>query len=404
MMANERKDIHGMQETDDFSVLAKSIRKIDSFFKEETAKAVNRNLTARNWLIGFYLFEYEQHGNDRAKYGTHLLKSLAEELNSPSMSAGNLKMYRRFYQEFPMLASPIKDYISERNDIDSILPAQIGQLLLGQFGSNENNCLGTTIHSIGQSAIGQLNEDTIFRRIPYTHLTMLFPIHDPLKRMFYELECVKGTWSAKELKRQIDTNYYERTALSASPEKMSAHIQQQAEHLTLSEVVKSPHVYEFLGLKERDVVEETDLEQAIMDHLQDYLLELGQGFCFEARQKRLLIDDEYFYCDLVFYHRVLKCHVIIELKSHKFSYADLAQLNMYVAYYRKNMMLPDDNPPVGILLCTEVGREQVEYATAGMDQQLFVSRYLLQLPPKKELTQWLNNKIKEFETNNTVKI
>ena len=396
-MANEIERNQDAQDRNDFSVLAKSIHQIDSYFKEETAKAVNRHLTARNWLIGFYLFEYEQHGNDRAQYGTHLIKTLAAELNSPSLSAGNLKMYRRFYQEFPMLAKPIKDYLSDRKNLDGILPAAIGQLLIGQFSGDNDDRLEDAL-AIGQSAIGQLPPDTLFNRMPYTHLTLLFPIQDSVKRTFYELECIKGTWSGKELKRQIDTNYYERTALSATPEKMSAYIQQRAEHLSLAEVVKTPHVYEFLGLKDKDVIEESDLEQSIMNHLQEYLLEMGQGFCFEARQKRLLIDDEYFYCDLVFYHRILKCHIIIELKSNRFNYADLAQLNMYVAYFKKNVMRQDDNPPVGILLCTEVGKEQVEYATAGMDQQLFVSKYLLQLPPKKELAQWLNEEIQNYES------
>ena len=387
-----------MQDRNDFSVLAKSIHQIDCFFKDETAKAVNRHLTARNWLIGCYLFEYEQRGNDRAQYGARLIKTLAAELNSPSLSAGNLKMYRRFYQEFPMLAKPIKEYLSERKGFDGMLPSAIGQLLIGQFTDDgEHNNLNDAL-TIGQSPIGQLSPDIIFGRIPYTHLTLLFPIQDSVKRTFYELECIKGTWSGKELKRQIDTNYYERIALSASPEKMSAHVQQQAEHISLAEVIKTPHVYEFLGLKEKDVVEESDLEQAIMTHLQEYLLEMGQGFCFESRQKRLLIDDEYFYCDLVFYHRILKCHVIIELKTHSFNYADLAQLNMYVAYFKKNVMQQDDNPPVGILLCTEVGKEQVEYATAGMDQQLFISKYLLQLPQKKELAQWLNKEIEHYES------
>lgn len=390
-MANE---IQNIQKSSDFLRLAQSIRVIDQHFKAETAKAVNRNLTARNWLIGCYIFNYEQKGNDRAQYGTRMLQSLAKELNSPSLSYGNLKLYRQFYQEYTQLASPIRNYV--KNDVDALrdLPSQIGQTLLGQ--SEEEGTTSAT-EAIGQAAFGQLTPDTIFSRMPYSHLTLLFPIKDSLKRTFYELECIKGTWSFRELKRQIDTNCYERTAISASPEKMSFHIQQQAEHLSLSQMVKSPHVFEFLGLKDKDVVEESDLEQAIMSHLQEYLLELGQGFCFENRQKRILIDDEYFYCDLVFYHRILKCHVIIELKTHTFNYADLAQLNMYVAYFKKNVMQKDDNPPVGILLCTEVGKEQVEYATAGMDQQLFVSKYLLQLPPKKDLEQWLNKEIQKYE-------
>ena len=378
----------------DFLKLSSSLRIIDQLFKDDTAKAINRSLTARNWLIGFYLFHYEQLGKDRAQYGSRLLQTLAKDLKSPSLSYGNLKLYRQFYLEFGQLLVPVRDYIANRRElVENMLP-QIGQTLLGQFGEGVGNTLS---QGKGQTSLVQLQPETIFNRLPYSHMTLLFPIKDPVKRTFYELECIKGTWSFRELKRQIDTHYYDRTVLSVSPGQMSNHVQRQAEKMSLSEVVKSPYVYEFLGLKGSEIIEENGLEQAIMNHLQDYLLEMGQGFCFESRQKRLLIDNEYFYCDLVFYHRVLKCHVIIELKSHKFNYSDLAQLNMYVAYYRKNIMLPDDNPPIGILLCTEIGEEQVEYATAGMDQQLFISRYLLQLPQKEELTQWLNKEIREFE-------
>ena len=329
-------------EGSDFLKLANSIQIIDQLFKDETAKAVNRNLTARNWLIGYYLFNYEQMGNDRAQYGSRVLQTLAKELKISSLSYGNLKLYRQFYQEFPLLSGPIRNYIANKKDIIESLPHPIGQTLLGQF---VNEDAPDASQGIGQTLLGQLYPETIFSKIPYSHLTLLFPIKDDVKRTFYEIECIKGTWSFRELKRQIDTNYYERTALSNSPHIMSTHVQKQAERISLSDVVKSPHVYEFLGLKERDVVEETDLEQAIMNHLQEYLLELGQGFCFEARQ----------------------------------------------------IMLSDDNPPVGILLCTEMGNEQVEYATAGMDQQLFISKYLLELPPKKELAQWLNNAIKEID-------
>lgn len=381
-----------------FMQLTRSIQIIDRLFKDETAKAVNRNITARNWLIGYYLFQYEQCGEDRAKYGTRLLQSLAKELKSPSLSYGNLKLYRQFYQEFRQLIHPIREYVATRNSIVENLPPAIGQTLLGQIAGEDGSLSENPTPAIGQTPLGQLPPATIFNRLPYSHLTLLFPIKDPTKRTFYEMECMKGTWSYRELKRQIDTNYYERTVISHSPQAMSDYVQQQSEHLSLAEVVKTPHIYEFLGLKDKDIVEESDLEQTIMNHLQDYLLELGEGFCFEARQKRLLIDDEYFYCDLVFYHRILKCHVIVELKSHQFNYADLAQLNMYVAYYKKNIKQADDNPPIGILLCTEIGREQVEYAIAGMDQQLFISKYLLELPSKKDLEQWLNQEIKSFDS------
>ena len=137
-----------------------------------------------------------------------------------------------------------------------------------------------------------------------------------------------------------------------------------------------------VGIDAKDVVEESDLESALMDHLQDFMLELGNGFCFEKRQKRILIDEEYYYMDLLFYNRITRFGVIQELKSHKLDYKDVAQLNMYLSYYRKNMMQPGDNPPVGILLCTAVGKEMVEYATAGIDKNLFISEYMLKLPSK----------------------
>lgn len=391
----------------DIQRLAWQVKAVDRLFKEETAKAVNRNLTARNWLIGYYIVNYEQQGCDRAQYGEQVLKTLADRLAETSLSYENLKVYRRFYIGFPELSSPIRNYIVKQPQLQTSLLQGMPQLAMSQIGDLANPQLA--MQKIGDSKSTQLQTiepELLFSKLSFSHLRAILPVKDPLKRAFYELECMKGVWSVQELKRQMNTNYYERTALSRSPEKMSVAVQQHAEKLSLAEVVKSPHVYEFLGLKDKEIVEESDLEQALMNHLQDFLLELGQGFCFEARQKRLLIDDEYFYCDLVFYHRVLKCHVIVELKAHKFSYTDLAQLNMYVAYYKKNMMQTDDNPPIGILLCTDAGPEQVEYATAGMDQQLFVSKYLLRLPLKETLANWINSEIERYNevTNNDNKI
>lgn len=154
-------------------------------------------------------------------------------------------------------------------------------------------------------------------------------------------------------------------------------------HIPLYSKTLSSLRLEFLGLNERSLVTESDLEQAILDHLKYFLLEMGIGFCFEARQKRMLIDEDYFFCDLVFYHRILKCHVLVDLKVDKFKTKNASQLNMYLNYYKKEVKTPDDNPPIGILLCTEKGQTQVEYATAGMDDNLFVQKYLIQLPDKK---------------------
>ena len=221
-------------------------------------------------------------------------------------------------------------------------------------------------------------------------------VENPLARTFYELETIKGVWTFRELKRQIDTNYFERSAISTNPEKMSLLVQSKSEKLDLQDVIKSPFVYEFLGLKDREVVDETDLENALMNHLEEFLLELGIGFCFEARQKRIVVDDDYFFCDLVFYHRILKCHVLIDLKSSKIKYDDIAQMNLYLSYYKKNVMQEDDNPPVGILMCTQAGKELVEYASNGIDENLFVQKYKLNLPEPEKLTEWLKNEVGKF--------
>ncbi len=158
--------------------------------------------------------------------------------------------------------------------------------------------------------------------------------------------------------------------------------------------IRDPYIFEFLGIKSREVMGESELEDSLLDGLQDFLLELGHGFCFEARQKRILIGDEYFFVDLVFYHRILKCHVLIELKVDNFSHENIGQLNTYVNWYLKNEMSEGDNPPIGILLCTKKNNALVEYALAGMDNNLFVSKYQLELPEKEEMQKFLEEQIK----------
>ena len=201
--------------------------------------------------------------------------------------------------------------------------------------------------------------EQLISRLSFSHLMEIAPIDDPFERFFYEFECMRGTWSVQELRRQIGTNLYFRAGVSKKPELLLEKIQQGDISTALS--VKEPFALEFLGLDDKLAVDETDLENALMDHLQEFLLELGKGFCFEARQRRILIDDEYFFIDLVFYNRVLHCNVIIELKDEPFSHENLGQLNAYVGYYKENEMNPGDNPPVGILLCTKKGPKMVEY-------------------------------------------
>ncbi|MBQ7651286.1 MAG: DUF1016 family protein [Victivallales bacterium] len=221
---------------------------------------------------------------------------------------------------------------------------------------------------------------------------------DTIQRTFYALEAIRGTWSVRELRRQIDSQYYARSGWSKDPSKLAELTLDKADKATLRETLRSPHVFEFLGLAAKDVWEESDLEQGIIDHLQSFILEMGQGFCFEARQKKILIDEQYHRIDLVFYHRILKCHVLVELKANRLNYEDAAQLNVYMAYYRKHICQPDDNPPVGILLCSEVGQEMAEYVSTFIDPSLFISKYELELPPKERIVEFLQRENKEETT------
>ena len=208
---------------------------------------------------------------------------------------------------------------------------------------------------------------------------LISAIDNPVKRAFYEMETIRGCWSYKELERQIASLYYERSGLSKNKEALSALVQQQVTLLQPKDVINTPVTLEFLGLNERALVTENDLEQSILDNLQHFLLEMGHGFCFEA----------YFFADLVFYHRILKCHVIVELKIDKFRHEYASQLNMYLNYFKAEVMQPDDNPPIGILLCTEKGDTLVKYATAGLDPNIFVQKYMIELPSEEEIKEFI---------------
>lgn len=234
-------------------------------------------------------------------------------------------------------------------------------------------------------------------RLSYSHIEQLLALGDDTKRAFYEAECLRGNWSVRELKRQIGSLYYERSGLSRDKHQLSTLARQEAEQATPQLSIRDPYIFEFLGLTPQEVMGESQLEDELLSKLEMFLLEMGHGFCFEARQKRILIGDEYFFIDLVFYHRVLKCHVLVELKLAPFNHENLGQLNTYVNWYRKNMTTQGDNPPVGILLCTTKNHALVEYALAGMDNQLFVSRYQLELPAKEEMERFIEEQVRGIE-------
>jgi predicted nuclease of restriction endonuclease-like (RecB) superfamily len=235
--------------------------------------------------------------------------------------------------------------------------------------------------------------EKILSNLSYTHIEQLLAIDESLKRTFYEIECIKGAWSVRELKRQINSQYFERSSLSKNPEKLSRLIAQDTTPQAPTDIIKNIYAFEFLDLPVREIVEESDLEKALLDNLQNFIIELGYGFCFEARQKRILIGEKYYFIDLVFYHRVLKCHVLIDLKIGEFEHGDIGQLNTYLNYYNMEIKEPDDNHPVGILLVAAKDQALVKYATAGMDQHMFVQQYMLKLPDAEILRKYIEKEI-----------
>lgn len=239
------------------------------------------------------------------------------------------------------------------------------------------------------SVKSQSDADTLISKLSFSHFCELVHISDATTRFFYERECIKCGWSVRELRRFIVTNLHIRVGMSKNPEAAMASLPSGSNYNALD--IRQPFTFEFLGLNATEILKENDIEDALLSHLQDFLLEMGKGFCFEERQKRLIIDDEYYYADLVFYHRILHCSVIVELKNDEFRHEHLGQLNAYVSYYKENEMHEGDNPPIGILLCTKAGKKMVEYALAGMDNHLFVSTYLLQLPDKSVLEQFIKD-------------
>lgn len=369
-----------------FNDLASIVQTTHDAAQSSAVKAINRMQTMRNWLIGYYIVEFEQHGKDRAEYGTQLLKKLEERVDRKGVNVTLLQMSRNFYKLYPQMVNlfvPNQKYSTASNISESSVQ------LKSNSSNNETNLICATV-----SHKFQTSPELMISRLSFSHLREIMTLDDPLARYFYEQECIKCTWSVRELRRQISTNLYVRAGISANPEKLLSLPSVQG-HDSAELQIRQPFTFEFLGLKAQEVVDEHDLEDALISHLQEFILELGKGFCLEARQKRIIIDDEYYYPDLVFYNRILHCGVIIELKNEEFSYENFGQLNAYVSHYRENEMRPGDNPPIGILLCTRKGKKMVEYALAGMDNNLFVSTYMLQLPDRKTLEDFLLKQLEE---------
>ena len=361
----------------DLECLARSIQTAHGELARQASKAVNVSLTVRNWLIGHYIAEYELNGADRASYGDKLLDRLAvrlSELGVKTCEKRRLYQYLRFYNTYP--------------EIVRTLSAQSQKRLL----------MGSVALSIEKvQTAPALSSQKLIDRLSYSQFELLVALDSDSKRAFYESECIRGCWSFRDLKRQINSLLFERSELSINKQKLTVQTLAGVEHLSAQLTIRDPYVFEFLGLTPLDVMSESHLEDQLLDKLQDFLLELGQGFCFEARQRRILIGDTYYFVDLVFYHRILKCHVLVDLKLEGFTHENIGQLNTYVSWFDKNVREQDDNPPIGMLLCTEKDHALVQYALAAMDNALFVSKYQLQLPTPEVLRQQLEAERRRLE-------
>ena len=364
------------------SQLISTINDVHSELQASAAIAVNKALTIRNWLIGYYIVEYEQNGEDRAEYGDKVIDTLALRLNHiKGIDRRSLFRFRLFYILYQYITPSIQLHLQENF---GILSQKSNLSIVGSVTPHSNPNL-------------LVPPEVITSKLSYTHIEQLLNIPDSLKRTFYEIECIKGTWSVRELKRQIASLYFERSGLSAEPEKLAELVQKKIQSQQPKDIIKNIYAFEFLDIGIKPIVEESDLETALLDNLQQFIIELGNGFCLEARQKRILIGGTYYFIDLVFYHRILKCHVLIELKIGAFEHGDIGQLNTYLNFFKAEIAEPNDNSPVGILLVAEKDHALVKYATAGMDENVFVQQYLVKLPSQEQLINHIEKELKYFQ-------
>jgi len=368
---HEKMPLH--QQLMDYPTLISSISDAHAHALSYAARAINRHLVLRNWLIGAYLVEFEQKGEDRATYGSGLLKKVAADLATkkiPGCAVRMLERMRVFYAQYPQLAEVISSSAMTISPLLQLTGAK----------RKSSSAMTKSLRKAGQAPdplpAGRMLD------LSWTHFIELIRLGDVWQRAFYENECLRGNWPIRHLQRQIGTQLFERTAMS--PDKQAAinrdRLSLSDAPASVAELIRDPYILEFTGLPERPDHLESDLEKAILDHLQAFLLELGEGFCFEARQKRITVGNEHDYIDLVFYHRVLRCHLLIDLKARAFQHGDAGQMNFYLNFWKENKMIEGDQPPVGLILCADKDEARVQYATGGLPHELMVSRYLTALP------------------------
>jgi len=363
-------------------ILASVYQRVQAILEQarvQVARSVNTEMVRAYWLIGREIFEEEQRGQARADYGEELMKHLSAQLQAVfgrGFNLTNLKYMRQFYLAYPQL-----------------LDHEIGHAVRDQ--SRDSDLTLPIRHAVrGESPeVGRFDPN-----LSWTHYRLLTKVVSPDARSFYEIEAVKNHWSSRELERRINSLLFERLAKSRDKKGLMRLATRGQEVLTPQDVIKDPLVLEFLDLPESPRLVESDLEEALLTHLQTFLLELGKGFAFIARQQRLTLEGDHFYVDLVFYHVILKCFVLIDLKVAKLTHADLGQMQLYVNYYDENQLTPGDNPTLGLILCAAKNDLIVKYTLGKGNQQIFASRYQLHLPTEKELAAEIRRELLERES------
>ncbi|MCH7401447.1 YhcG family protein [Belliella kenyensis] len=308
--------------------------------RENAVKAVNNELVKANWKIGQYIVEYEQDGKEKADYGSALLTNLAKDLKvkyGKGFSKSSIYLCRLFYIKYPIF-------------------------------------------------------QTVSGKLSWSHYAELLTVSDDLARNFYEQQSIKENWGAREMKRQIDSALFQRLALSKDKEGVLALSEKGQEIATSEDIIKDPYVFEFLELPMDNIVKERALEKKLIDNLQQFLLELGKGFSFVKQQFKITIDNEHNFIDLIFYHRILKCFVLIDLKTRKVKHQDIGQMNLYLNYFKEEENTEGDNEPIGIIIAADKHEYTVKYATGGLTNKIFVSKYQVYLPDQK----LLEEKVKEI--------
>ncbi len=368
------KDVKSDITKSDYSTLIGDISSVLENARKFSARAINSILTSAYWLIGRRIVEYEFHGMDRSEhYGEKLLKTLSSDLLKRfgrGFSRQNIQLMKKFYEAYPSqkISQTLSGKSSDYYEVSQSLSNQIN-------------------HDIAQtlSAQSYLFDIAKYFLLPWSHYVRLLTIKDENTRKFYETEALRSGWSVRQLDRQISSQFYERTLLSKNKATMlkKGEKSQLQDLITVEEEIKDPYILEFLGLK--DEYSESDFEEALINHLEKFLLELGSDFAFIGRQKRLRIGGEWYRVDLLFFHRRLKCLVVIDLKIGKFTHADAGQMHLYLNYAREHWTNKDENPPVGLILCAEKNSAVAKYALEGLPNKILAAEYKLALPDLKLL-------------------